>query len=122
MRPPPTRTVRRGDTLPFLLALETDEAGQPWQSFAGYRLSFTVKTHADDTDAAALIRLTSDLGGGITTGQSASWVMSAADLQAGARYFYDVQLERVATGVVLTLEAGLILVSADVTHSTLQSP
>lgn len=112
------RILPRGDTLPFYLVMETDEAGLPWASFADYRISFTVKSSSSDSDDDALITLTSDIGGGISAGTTAIWQISAAQLQPGSAYYYDVQLERLSTGAVITLETGLIVVSPDVTQST----
>lgn len=108
-----------GDTLPFALVMETDESGLPWVAFTDYRLWFTVKRRASDPDALALVRLNSAPGGGISTGSSAYWTLDTELLRAtGARtYFHDIQLERLSTGWVRTLEAGPLTIVQDITQS-----
>ncbi len=116
------RNIVRGDTLPFRLVLQTDEAGQPWQNFADYRLTFTLKTDPALPDTAAIVQLHSGPGGGINAGGTAIWRIETAALTPGATYHYDIQLQRLSTGTVITLEVGTITVLPDVTHSTQTQP
>lgn len=113
------RTARRGDTIPFYLALSTDETGRPWVDFSDYRLTFTLKAKEEDPDSAAIVQLHSGAGGGITAGTTALWQVAGELLEAGATYFYDLQLQRLSTGAILTLEVGTFTISNDITRTTL---
>lgn len=116
------RNIARGDTLPFRLVLQSDEAGQPWQSFADYRLTFTLKTDPALPDSSAIVQLHSGVGGGIAAGVTAIWRIETEGLIPGSTYHYDVQLQRLSTGVIVTLEVGTITVLPDVTHSIQPQP
>lgn len=116
------RQVTRGDTLPFRLEMETDETGAAWQSFAGYRLRFSVKARATDPDNDAIVALTSDAGGGINAGVSAIWSLVATSLVPGGMYCYDVQMENLLSGAIITIERGMIAVLHDVTRAPQSSP
>lgn len=111
-------TIYRGDTVPFLLQMQTDEAGNPWSSWGDYRLFFTVKEGPDDSDSDAKVSKDSMAGGGITLllGK-AYWEHTFAELQAGLSYVYDIQLVNTSIGRVVTLVAGKLTIRRDITQT-----
>jgi hypothetical protein len=108
--------IRRGDRLPWLLTMTTDENGVAWSSFAGYRVDFSMKRSAAETDAEADIHMHSEVGGGINAGITAYWEANTLDLKPGEMYYYDVQIYREDLERPITLETGFILVLPDITH------
>jgi hypothetical protein len=111
----PVRRHALGDAVPFSLVIDTDESGQPWASFAGYAVRFTVRK---EPDQAALIALTNSPGGAISTGVSAHWELQTESLRVHGpgRFYYDVEIQNQAAGRgPLTLESGLLILTQDIT-------
>lgn len=113
-------TLPYGDTLPFKLVMSTNEAGEEWIGWADYRLRFTIKNSKSDADSAALVRKTTDVGGGINaSGFEAYWEqVTDTGIPAPGAYYYDIQIERTEEPLrVETLQEGYLNLIADVTRA-----
>jgi len=112
--------ISRGDAVTYCLEVEDDD--QVDVDITGSTIWFTVKEDADDTDAAALIQLSSADIAEIdiyspTIGRARIYVKNAHTQNiAIGRHIYDVQI-KTAAGDPYTVVLGAFTVLADVTRT-----